>query len=512
MAGEPLYDHMYWTAATKAQPTHYPSLQTDEHTDVVVIGAGIVGLSTALYLARAGKSIIILEASRVGTQVTARSTGKVTAQHGIKYSTLIKNFGENDARLYARANQFAVEQIAAIVENENIECAFERTASYIYTCSQATQSLDDEAKAAVSLGLPAVLDKDMPAPVPVQMALRFDDQAQLNPAQYVRGLAAAVTKQAQLFEQSRVVSVETGSDGYHVRTSEGHTVRATKVVVATHLPVVPEGKLFAKAFPFSHPALAARMNPSTQLEGMFISADSPTYSFRASSSGDEHDLVAIGPRYKTGVLDEEMKSFRQLEDFLREYFDIQDPAYRWTNEDFQPMDGIPFIGCAESGSPNLYVAVGFNGWGITMGTAAGELLCDLIIGRSNPYANLFTPTRGQNMKGGLELFKAGVESAKHFVADRFTRRSEDELLALKPGHAAVGRCNGESVAAYRDEKDGLYQVSAVCTHMGCLVGWNPVDKTWDCPCHGSRFDYDGSVIHGPASKPLKPMKKTPKRV
>jgi len=473
------------------------------------VGAGIVGLTVAELLARAGKSVVVLEALRVGTQATALSTAKVTSQHGLIYGRLIRDFGEHNARLYAQANQDAIDYIAGLVDRTAMECAFERKAAYVYTQSpEDTPAIEDEAMAVSMLGLPAQLVDVLPAPLAVTRALRFDGQAQFHPVQYLAGLAAAAEKAgAAVHEDSRVTSVKADGNRLRVSVENGPDVDAGDVLVATHLPVVPEGKFYAKAFTFSHTAAAAPIDPAMAPDGMFISAGQPTRSFRVDASGGSPCLVAIGPTYKTGVLEEETHSFEALERFMRDTFSIETLSHRWTNEDFKSMDGMPFVGRASSSTPRLYVATGFDAWGITNGTAAARLLSDLVLGAENPLAALFDASRMKPLAGGTEFVKENLLSAKHFVADRLSARTAEgaDPQELAPGHAAVLRQDGKDVAAYRDDAGRLHTVSAVCSHMGCLVGWNDVDRTWDCPCHGSRFGPDGGVLHGPASSALEPL-------
>jgi Rieske Fe-S protein len=276
------------------------------------------------------------------------------------------------------------------------------------------------------------------------------------------------------------------------------------VIVATHLPVVPDGMFFSKAYPFSHPVVAAAIEPASAPDGMFINVGEPSRSFRVDRSSAGCHLIAVGATYETGVVEAERVSFHGLEDFLRQTFGIDRISHRWTNEDYQPMDGLPFVGRASSSSPHLYVAVGFNAWGISTGTAAATLIADQIMGRDSPGAVLLDATRAKPLKGGAQFVKENLRSARHLVGDRFLA-SRPKALSPRAGSAAVAKLERESVAAYRDQDQVLHAISAVCTHMGCIVGWNEADRTWDCPCHGSRFDVDGKVLHGPATAPLKDM-------
>ena len=509
MQAKKKFTDSYWTATAGERPVPYPGLTERMEADVAIVGAGIVGLTAAESLVRAGKSVVVLEALRVGNQVTGRSTAKITSQHGLIYSRLIRDFGEAEARIYARANEAAIAYIAELVRSGNIACSFERKSAYLYTRSrQGMKDIENEAVAAIKLGLPAHLSKDSSVPFGDQFgmasALRFDDQAQFNPVQYLRGLASMVSETAKLFEMTRVIGVEREREGshYRVRTEGGGSVRAKDVIIATHLPIVPDGMFFAKAYTISHPMVAAPVDPARIPEGMFLDTGTPSHSFRMDTSSGTPHIVAVGATYKTGVTQEEAKSFDELERFLQENFAIEDVAYRWTNEDFQSMDGLPFIGSASSGSRHLYVATGFNAWGITNGTMGASLIADLILGRENAGAGLFDATRVKPLVGGGEFVKSNFETAKHFVEDRFlTGHPKD--LNLNPGQAGIAKHGDKTVAAYRDEAGALHTVSAVCTHMGCIVGWNATDRTWDCPCHGSRFAYDGTVLHGPATSALK---------
>lgn len=492
----------YWEASIATPPERYPSVSGEIIADVAIIGAGIVGLTAAERLCREGKTVVVLEASHVGKQVTARSTAKVTSQHGLIYQRLIDEVGESNARLYAQANESAIEYIAALVSKENIDCAFERKSSYIYT-SQASEvaAIEKEARAAAALGLPATLTHDIQADIPVKAALCFENQAQFHPACYLLGLAKTVAKNASIFEDSPVVEVKHGSP-CKMKTAGGATITARDVIVATHLPVVPDGMFFAKAFPISHSIVAAPLDDARALGGMCLRSGQPSLSFRDDSSGGQRYLVAVGPTFKTGVTADETNSFVVLEQFLFEHFGIENPPYRWTNEDFEPMDGLPFVGHASTSSPHLFVALGFNAWGITTGTAAAGLIADLIMGRPSPCAELFDATRIRPLKGGAEFIKGNMESAKHFIADRYGLPKCEHRIQLATGQAQVVRVDGRAVAAYCDDHGALHAVSATCTHMGCLVGWNKTDRSWDCPCHGSRFDMDGKVLHGPATSPL----------
>jgi glycine/D-amino acid oxidase-like deaminating enzyme/nitrite reductase/ring-hydroxylating ferredoxin subunit len=486
----------YWNAT--APSSAFPALAGEIEADVAIVGGGIVGVTTARMLKDRGLKVALVEARRVGEEVTGKSTAKITSQHNFAYSVIARKFGEAGARLYADANETGLKTIRKLAARHAIACNLETRQAFTYTLDEGeVERIEAEAAAARKAGLPACLTRDTGLPFEVRMAMRWDDQAQFHPVRYVKGLAETIPGDGcDIFEQSRVIDW----DPHRIATDRG-SVKARHVVMATHLPLGKTGLFFAEAFPHMHPVIMGRADPARVPPGMYLSVETPRHSVRGHRDEDGGAwLIFAGPTFKHGHVEQERESFADLERFASENFGVR-ADYRWTNEDYTSIDHVPFIGWSSSLGDSCLVATGFNAWGITNGTAAAILLADLIEGRENPWLELFDATRIKPIAGGAEFAKGQAEVAAHLIGG-YLRRKPDAFDLLAPGEANVLKVDGHNVAAFRDEQGIVHACSAVCTHMGCIVGWNETDRTWDCPCHGSRFALDGGVVHGPAVKPL----------
>ena len=485
-----------WVATTRDAP-RFPVPETGRSFDVVVVGAGITGLTTARLLAAEGADVAVLEAGRIVSGVTAHTTAKVTALQQTTLSEIERRLGADRMQAYAEANAAAVERVAALVAEDGIECDLERAPACTYAATaDGVDAVEAEHRAARAAGLPARLDAETELPYPVASAVWLDDQLQLHPRRYCIGLADAVVRHGgAVFEHTRVLDVREGAAGCVVQHANG-TIDAGHVVVASHLPFLDEGGFFARAHPKRSYALAVRLRSGGRRPlGMYISADDPTRSIR--STVDEW-VVLGGEGHKVGHDDDTRDRYVALEAWAREHFEVADVGYRWSAQDYESVDGMPYIGRLRPGRERTWVATALRKWGMSNGTAAAMLLADLVQGRDHPWAEAFDSTRlapGASIKS---LVTENVEVGKRFVGDRLRTRRSRPVEELAPGEADVVLLDGDPVAAYRDGAGQLHAVAANCTHLGCRVSFNTAELTWDCPCHGSRFDVDGRVLQGPA--------------
>ena len=476
-----------------------PPLSADLAVDVAVVGAGITGITTALLLKRSGATVAVLEAGRVCAGITGHTTAKVSSLHATTYQELISTFGEVEARAYAEANEAGLEQVAGLVRELGIECDFRRRTNYTYAGAPAALSaVERELEAAQAAGLPVTFTDRLDLPYETYGAVALAGQAEFHPRRYVTALADQIPGDgSDVFEHTRVVGVDQGPPARVA--ANGHTVTAGSVVVATGMPILDRGLYFARETPVRSYVVAVRA--PWRPEGMYISADEPTRSLRTHPvEGGELVLVG-GEGHKPGTGDP-AGSYARLERFAREHFDVDDVAYHWSTQDYVSADGLPYVGRLWPFSDHVLTATGFRKWGLANGTAAAMMLSDRVMGRENRWARTFDSMRIKPLASARGMLKEGAQDGFYFFADRMRKRATADGLA--PGDGRVIGDGLSQKAVYRDEGGAVHAVSARCTHLGCIVSWNGAERSWDCPCHGSRFGVDGEVLQGPAVRPLPP--------
>ena len=500
MSEAPLLNSPLWL---ERADTSFPSLSGEVEVDVAVIGGGITGVTAAYLLKQAGKRVALLEMNRIGYGATGYTTAKLTVGHSLVYADLVRSYGAEAARLYARSNQEAVEQIVGIVREHSIQCDLEQTANYVYTESaDAARDLEGELEAARTAGIDAVLTTATDLPYPVAAAIKVEGQAQFHPWKYLAGLSQLIPGNgSHVFELSRASAVSSG-DPCVVQTAGGR-VRAAHVIVATQLPFLDRGLFFAKAHPTKSYVIAAGVDEASAPRDMYISVDQPSRSVRSTPAGDGTRMLIVGGEgHSMGAETDARQRYERLERFLAERF-ATTATHRWSTHDYAPADKLPYIGRLRRNDAHILVATGFAKWGMTKGTLAAAMLTDTVLGQANPYAELYDATRLKPRHSAAELGRRNVKVAEMFIRDRLRARpGATDIERLAPGEGTVARIAGKHYAVSRDESGALTTRSARCTHLGCIVGWNAADRAWECPCHGSRFAADGTLIQGPATKDL----------
>lgn len=494
--------------ATASTPSHWP-LKENIRTDVCIIGAGIAGMTTAYLLATEGRSVVVLDDGAIGGGMTGRTTAHLTNAFDDRYVEMEKLHGEDGSRLIAQSHTAAIVKVAEIARDEEIECGFERLDGFLFAPpNESTDLLNEELKAVHRAGLAGV---EMVKRAPIESfdtgpALRFPRQAQIHPLDYLTGLTRAFARLGgRVFNETHATNI-TGGSHARVETSRGPSVACDAIVVATNTPVNDRIAIHTKQAPYVTYVIGMHVPRASVTRALYWDTPDPYHYVRVQTNktNGSHDILIIGGEdHKTGQANDGMERFARLEQWARERFSpAGEVEFRWSGQVMEPVDGVAFIGRNPLDEDNVFIATGDSGQGMTHGTIAGILLTDLLQGRKNAWEDLYSPSR-------ITLRAAGEYACENInVAGQFTDyltageiKSVDEL---KPGQGAIMRDGLSKLAVYRDEGGVVHKLAAVCPHLRCVVAWNSTEKTWDCPCHGSRYRADGRVYNGPANSDLSP--------
>jgi len=494
-----------WEGTAK-KGTIYPTFQGEKEADVVIIGGGITGITAAMLLSDAGKKVILLEALKIGLGTTGNSTGNLYVTVDEHLSGLKKRWGTDVMKAVVSSRSSALNLIEQIIQRFNINCDFYKTSFNFYAedLDRDIESfMQEEYEALMEAGLNPKLLENPALPFAVTRSISVDGQAQFHPYKYVLELAENISGVCEIYENSPVEDFDAKTGV--VKTKHG-SVKEGSVIMATH---TPKGVWMVQGVlgPYREFGVAAELKSGDFPRGIYWGLNSPKHSVRTFKNGGKNYIMVIGDKFKTGQADDTGAYVRGLEQYLEQRFDTGTERFIWGGQHYRPADGLPYIG---KHSDRLYFLTGFATDGLVYGTMASMIVCDQIVGKDNRWAKTYDLKRFTPVKSFKEFFKENVDNIVQYIKDTPWNVDADSLKEISPGEGKVIESGGEKLAVYKGEEGQNHVVSAVCTHMKCVLNWNPTEKTWDCPCHGSRFNRDGHILEGPALIDL-PKKETTKK-
>lgn len=482
-----------------------PALAQDMDCEVCVVGAGITGIMTAYQLHEAGLKVVLVDKQEPVHLASGNTTAKFTFQHDLIYSDIIKNYDLNTAKLYYESQVEGLNLVRSLINKHNIACDFKETSAVIYAENEKKfEELLEEKSAYEQLHIPHEIIYDLPLNLEGKGGLKVDSQFELNPVKFLDFLISHLLKNGvSVFKNTEAKKMVKEDESIKIETADEKVIRCNKLVLATAYPVFESsGFYFTRLEALRSYLLAFAIQQPLDDHYMLISHSSSPYSLRFSYTDGVHYLLVGGQGHKVGQADSEMDSNQRLLEFARAQFGVDEPAFRWSAQDYRSVDNIPYIGKLTDDDENIFVATGFNKWGMTKGSFSSILITDLITGKPSRYEELYNPARGE-VKSNLGSFvKANLNVAKELVKGKILP-DEINLEDIQNDQGGIIKYKGKRVAAYRDDAGKLYLSDSTCTHLGCELEYNDAERSFDCPCHGSRFNYDGKVIEGVAKTDLK---------
>ncbi|KAA9034544.1 FAD-dependent oxidoreductase [Ginsengibacter hankyongi] len=469
--------------------------------DVLIVGGGITGISTGLLLQKAGKKCLIAEAATIGFGTTGGTTAHLNNFMDSPYSEIAKNFGEDNAQLVCTAANNAIGLIKKNIADYNINCDFSEQKGYLFSQGEKQdKELDEIYEASLKAGCHVIYSGSIPLPVTFRKAVLFENQAQFHSTKYLYGIAKAFEDAGgTLLQGCRITNVKDG-ESLEV-TSDRGTIRAKALIYATH---VPPGVniLHFRCAPYRSYAMAIKLANDNYPANLAYDMYDPYHYYRTQEVDGEKYLIAGGEDHKTGHVENTNMCFTKLESYLRGYFNIESIPFKWSSQYYQPVDGLPYIGHLPGNPSNVYVATGYGGNGITYSHVAARVLTDILVKGSSEYEKLFSPARVKPMAGFEDFIKESADVVAKLIGGLFPSPKMEELADMAHGEAKVVKYQGQSIALFKDEGGKVHAVNPACTHIDCQVSWNNAERSWDCPCHGSRFNGDGKMLTAPARKDL----------
>ncbi|RXM59059.1 FAD-dependent oxidoreductase [Clostridium tetani] len=499
----------YWIESTPE--TNYPSLKEDIEVDVAIIGGGIAGITSAFLLKNEGVKVAIVEGYKVANGTSGYTTAKITSQHDLIYHKIVTNMGLEKAQQYADANEYAIKFIKDTISEYNINCDFRTLPAYAYTMeSQYINEIEKEAEITSKLGINSKLLDEIPLPFRIKSALCFENQAEFHPRKYLLPLVDKIPGDGSyVFENTRIVDIEKGNP-CSIITEDGNKVMASNVIIATHYPCYDGlGLYFTRLYGDISYVLGTKINEDFP-RGMFINVEEPGRSLRSQVCNGDKLILVGGEGHKTGHDNNTIQHYNNLKLFAENNFTVDKFLYRWATQDYITLDSVPYIGNLTSSIENIYVATGFGKWGMTSGTVSGILLKDLILHKESPWQDVFSPSRVNSSNALKNFFVENFDVAKELVKGKLSTIPDN--IEVNNGEGKVIEIAGDKYGAYRDNDGVLHIVDITCTHLGCELKWNDAEKSWDCPCHASRFTYKGDIMDGPAIRKLNYYKDEPNNI
>lgn len=496
------YTTSYWRETTELP--NFPKLNENIKVDIAIVGGGITGITAAYLLSQYDLKIALIETDVLLNGTTGYTTAKITAQHGLIYDKLIQHFSKEDAQLYYEAQRDALQFIEKQIKQLHIDCDFKKETAYIYTNSEKELSqLEKEKEAYDALNIPHQFIDELPLNIPIKAALTMENQANFHPLKYLQRLVdESVKNGVNIFEHTTAIDVEYNKQPAII-TKDGHRIICQNIIIASHYPFY-DGQGFYPTRMYAERSYAIGvLTKEIYPGGMYINVETPARSIRSTPYKHEHLWLFVGENHKTGQGKSTKEHFQALKQFAKQHFGPIKIKYHWSAQDLTTLDQVPYIGPITKTQKNVLVATGYRKWGMTNGTIAAKILTDYILEKENRYEQLFTPSRFKLNPSIVNFAKTNIDVAKHLIKGKVEPTTPIELIdTLKKDTATISRIDGKRVGVYRDKNEKLHIVDTTCTHLGCNVQWNSSERSWDCPCHGSRFSYDGEVIEGPAKKRL----------